>query len=562
MLTTTKKTISRKGIRLWFFLPLLLLTTWLGAQEFVVRDGFDFCHRGEKFRFIGVNTPKLHWNAQGNNASWSEQDVINVITAANNMGAKVFRIFLARNVANYNATVAVEDINRLIGYLNMVNSDLKLIVAFTDVHGDQSMFLPGDAGFFNGNKLNNDWFVYGYKQNYLPFVKGVITALKNDPHIFAWELGNELQNVGHGQNVINFARTVGGMIKTNVNQMLTTGFSNLQNATENPDNFDAVYGDNSPFDFVTIHGYNKEWNNNSPFNFQDREINNALAYGMPYIVEELGFTGGYAPGDCNFENDAPHPWRGYTIPDCNNTRNAAHSVMVNALFDDLACKGVMPWAFMPYEDMGYGDACRGMSPVGHPDFNALYQVYDAKATALHNQVLFCNSSINCPSTRNLSGALHDLHIYHASNYITSYNDVKSSAIVRLNAGNQIRMRPGFKVRSGAIFRASVEGCPNPSSSLGAEAPLSFSENREMESSSDRSVAPISVFPNPFSDEITIRTPFEEGTLRLYDWTGKCIWEDIIDGHQQRLNLKAWSAGMYVLEVKNRERQHTLKIVKH
>lgn len=561
MINTTKKMTDRSGFRFWMVLPLLLLTTLLAAQEFVVRDGFDFCHRGEKYRFVGVNTPKLHWDP--GTTGWTGQDVINVITAASNMRAKVLRIFLARNTSGYNANTAINDLNRLIAYINQVNSEMKLIVAFTDIHADQGMFLPGDGAFFSNNKLNNDWFVYGYKQNYLPFVKGVTAAFKNDPHIFAWEIGNELQNVGNGQNVINFARTIGGMLKTTVSQMVTTGFANLQNATENPNNFDAVYGDNSPFDFVTVHGYNKEWSNNAPFNFQDRDIDNALAYGMPYIVEELGFTGGYAPvPPCNFENNAPHPWRSYTIPECNTTRNAAHSVMLNALFDDLGCRGVMPWSFMPYVDMGYGDVCRGMSPIGHPDFNAIYQVYESKAAAINNQVLFCNSSIDCPHALTLSGALFNQHIYHANTTITSYNDVRSSAIVWYNANNQVRLRPGFKVRSGAIFRASVEGCPTPSSNLGAETQLEFSEQRSVESTPGIGDDMLRVFPNPFTDEITITSTFETGTLTIYDWTGRRIWEEPIEVQAQHLNVEEWVAGMYVLELKSKDQRITKKIIKH
>jgi hypothetical protein len=131
------------------------------------------------------------------------------------------------------------------------------------------------------------------------------------------------------------------------------------------------------------------------------------AHQLPYIVEELGFTGGNRtqPGDkcvdSSFTNDNA-VWSGsaargdgsgtdVALPATGQTRGPAVAAALDRFFA-LDASGVLPWAFQAGSiDLGAHDACRGLDPIYHTDWADLFKVYCEKARQLDQRTLACQS---------------------------------------------------------------------------------------------------------------------------------------------------------------------------
>lgn len=251
--------------------------------------------------------------------------------------------------------------------------------------------------------------------------------------IFAWELGNELKvdDPSHGVAYMQgFAKDMACSIHAwdRYPRMVTSGFISTFHAT-NGQRHDPgeLYnlqcdGQRDAFDFGTIHVYNNEWSiprasiipNNDP-NIGDR-LEQYVDYGwfltrqppfkkMPYIVEELGFTGGnrsavgeqcadssYTIGDSIWYGDSTHgdgSGKDTLLPQASITRGPAIAATLDRFFQ-LGASGVMPWAFQAGTiELTMHDACRGMDPIYHTDWADLFSVYCNKARQLDNQSLPC-----------------------------------------------------------------------------------------------------------------------------------------------------------------------------
>ena len=102
---------------------------------------------------------------------------------------------------------------------------------------------------FNISLLNGAFYRSGYRERYLPFVRAVVDAFRNDPRIFAWEVGNELkyepafQDPGRAA-FIDFMHTVAREIKrSDPNHLVTTGMISTSHASlDEGDLWRQLYG--------------------------------------------------------------------------------------------------------------------------------------------------------------------------------------------------------------------------------------------------------------------------------------------------------------------------------
>ena len=70
----------------------------------------------------------------------------------------------------------------------------------------------------------------------------------------------------------------------------------------------------------------------------------------------------------------------------------------------------------------------------------------------------------------------------------------------------------------------------------------------------------SVYPNPFSEEISIRTThFEE--VKLYDVSGRLVLETTLNGYLNVLETKGISAGQYTIELINEDDKIHIQLLK-
>ena len=334
-----------------------------GAGAFVGTAGREFVVNGRVLRFIGVNLRGLVWYGSGHTLPYAQAHHRDeTLDRAREMGARVARVFLPCVKAGTGETI-----ERLRQALEIAGArNLYILPAFVDFYSTTDFRIPGDEHFyekldpnFNISLLNGAFYRGGYQERYLPFVRAVVDAFKDDPRIFAWEVGNELKlepaaSDPGGAAFIGFMHTVARTIRAiDRNHLVTTGMISTSHASlDANDLWRQLYG-GPEFDFLTVHCYNEEYDRK-----QDHDY--ARVLDKPFIVEEAGF-GKAKPGDRvqQIRTDMDR-WFGF------------------------GASGYMQWGFMPVNgDIGDGDDDSGMDRKwngGH--FDALFNLYRERAAAL------------------------------------------------------------------------------------------------------------------------------------------------------------------------------------
>jgi len=335
----------------------------LGAGAFVGTAGREFVVNGRVLRFIGVNLRGLVWYGSERTLSYSAPHHRDeTLDRAREMGARVVRVFLP--CVHAGTEEAIERLRQVLDIAGARN--LYIMPAFVDFYSTTDFRIPGDDHFyekldpkFDINLLNGSFFRSGYQERYLPFVRAVVDAFKDDPRIFAWEVGNELKyepaaDDPGGAAFIGFMHTTAHAIRAiDRNHLVTTGMISTSHASLDANGlWQQLYG-GPEFDFLTVHCYNEEYSGK-----QDHDY--ARTLNKPFIVEEAGF-GKAKPGDRVQQiRDDMDRWFGF------------------------GASGYMQWGFMPVNgDIGDGDDDSGMDRKwngGH--FDALFNLYRERAAAL------------------------------------------------------------------------------------------------------------------------------------------------------------------------------------
>ncbi|HTP10502.1 MAG TPA: hypothetical protein VMP08_19750 [Anaerolineae bacterium] len=260
-------------------------------------------------------------------------------------------------------------------------------------------------------------------------IGSAVTSTQIDPmQIMAWELGNELK-VDQPEEAVpvmqQFVQDMACLIHQTDRypRLVSSGFVSTFHATNGQGHDPAVLYDlrcadgRAALDLGTIHVYNNQWwlpravvVPHNERNFSDRldqyvDYRWFAAQKRPYIVEELGFTGGYhevagqhcidgsySSGDTIWSGDATRgdgSGQDTLLPRTDITRGPAVAAALDRFFE-LKASGVMPWAFQAgTADLMMHDACRGLDPLYHTDWNDLFKAYCQKARQLDQRPLTC-----------------------------------------------------------------------------------------------------------------------------------------------------------------------------
>lgn len=319
-------------------------------NDFVSASIENFWVNGERFRFVGFNTRGMcHYGFTGcsGDSNYSDREVN--LSTMHSIGARVARVYVScRAISRFETYMRLNLLLDIAAYY-----DVRLICSFTDIY--QTGFNPlGDDIYYNVGgmltMLGPEFFTGGYQDNYLPQVQYVVNELKNDPTVFAWELGNELKTPWDDwTDIMPFSHHVATAIRAiDPNHMIALGtasrvFMNLswQQATE-------LYQD---FDFLTMHVYNGD-------DADDYQL--AADLGKPYIIEEAGFS------KDDFSN------------------RPAHTDADIAKWVGRKARGYMNWGFMATDYWnGDGDHTYGIDPTYHSyDWDDYLQVYSNWASTL------------------------------------------------------------------------------------------------------------------------------------------------------------------------------------
>jgi len=323
----------------------------MAPQGFISLDTGRLSLDGQAFIHVGVNIPGLaYYGTSALPYSAAGDRLLNLATFSQ-MGARGVRIFGANNQVTVDqAVAAIEDLaNKALNSYNM-----RLIVSLTDLFCNYHQ-APGDGAFCTTSPsgmtiLSHDWFAGGYRQNYLPWVRALVTRLRNHAGILAWELGNELKDESNPSQLIEFSNEVVHAIKQiDAYHLVSTG-STARAALLGVTDTEAWYG---LCDVVQVHAYDGDRS--------DTDIVLARAMRKGHIVGESGFRAGCGQG------------------------GRAGSVQVDSdqWINIIGTDGYYPWAMQAQgNDIGDGDNTFGVDSYCHTDFGQIYNVLAALAASL------------------------------------------------------------------------------------------------------------------------------------------------------------------------------------
>jgi hypothetical protein len=145
----------------------------------------------------------------------------------------------------------------------------------------------------------------------------------------------------------------------------------------------------------------------------------------------------------------------------------------------------------------------------------------------------------------------------AQNTITATNSINSGATANYDAGNTVYLKPGFHAKSGANFRAFIEGC-STNTSYSRNSNTSVSYSKQTTAIVDRKN--IEVYPNPTVNSLYVKS---KGAIRkwsLSNFYGKNFYSG--NGNVQVIQTQNLPKGIYLLKiVLNNGDRITEKIIK-
>jgi hypothetical protein len=296
-------------------------------RAFVTRarhELFEWTSSGTRipFRFSSFNAPDLIGRSDKGQDGWLDPyEQEDILISAKQMGARVVRTYTLRVKAasdtnGVGSTKAFQGIGTY-GEISFVHLDralqyanrhgIRLIIPFIDnweFFGGVAAFaafrgLPRDAFFSDSNLILDFKNAIGYVLNRVNTFTGV--RYRDDPAIFAWQLGNELC-IGelHNWNAPNYrvtppsswATEIANHIRTiDNNHLIMDGF--WSNAANGGGNWDTGLLSVRYLDILNVHFYGGE-SSTSPNNEYSKRMGaietNAVASGKAVIIDEFGIA--------------------------------------------------------------------------------------------------------------------------------------------------------------------------------------------------------------------------------------------------------------------------------
>ncbi len=308
-----------------------LLAAAAPGTEFVRPAGRGFELNNQPFRFVGFNVRgACHYGAGDVLPAAGWRDLQAALDFCQQTRARVIRVFCA-----YRGITPGQTGDRLAAVLDECAArDLYVLVALTDVYRDTLMHPAGDTPAYTYEGccglwlLGHAWYQSGYQTYYKPQVLYLVNRFRDHPAVFAWQLGNEIRDIGYGSTFLAFCQDMAAAIRAvDPNHMISIGLIGAWHAQT-----DALqlY---QPFDFVSSHNYNGGGDNDTWI---------AVQLNKPYVVDEAGFDSAVFGPDRTPESGAD----------------------MTLWFDQRGAAGYMNWALMAANrDIGDGDHMFGIDRV-------------------------------------------------------------------------------------------------------------------------------------------------------------------------------------------------------
>ncbi|TCI84786.1 3-coathanger stack domain-containing protein [Tenacibaculum sp. M341] len=130
--------------------------------------------------------------------------------------------------------------------------------------------------------------------------------------------------------------------------------------------------------------------------------------------------------------------------------------------------------------------------------------------------------------------------------IIAKNTIDNGGNAKYDAGERIRLIPGFKVERGGKLKGFIEGCSTSSNReiLVSEAKLPVEETIQMKEISKVNNEAILPYPNPFNNQIKINTEKEIVSWSIYNLSNR----KIKTGNEKEINTSDILKGIYTLHI--------------
>lgn len=212
--------------------------------------------------------------------------------------------------------------------------------------------------------------------------------------------------------------------------------------------------------------------------------------------------------------------------------------------------GLTHWrTMMAYENQWCpsNTACRRILYWSNP--NITYNGMETGTTTYENNARVWNErastvsafrtkdyNIALTSSSNNASSLYEN--YEASHNISTNNgyEVQAGQTVDMAAANEIRLLPNTHIKSGSTFRASIR------SNADDNTYPQFVNSRHLSNTIAQNESRISVFPNPVTNVLTVRSTEVLQLVRIYDLNGQCLLQTA----ETQINVSMLPAGLYLL----------------
>lgn len=184
----------------------------------------------------------------------------------------------------------------------------------------------------------------------------------------------------------------------------------------------------------------------------------------------------------------------------------------------------------------------------------------------HRDYLSC--SHDCVENYTLNGQLNGTATRIAWGNITSTTDINSGASVHYEAGNEIRLLPGFQAESGSNFLARIMDCIDDADNFSEHSEV---EDRSFDQETTETIENVyfKAYPSPFNDQLTVEIKLKENNarFRLFDLYGKTLknieLSKIQPNEHQKISIDTNDliAGIYFAVLNVNGEISTVKIIK-
>jgi mannan endo-1,4-beta-mannosidase len=288
-------------------------------SKFVRQEGTSLLLNGEPFRFAGTNNYYMHYK--------SNEMIDAVLDDAAEMGLNAIRVWGFMEGISHSHTMQhkpgeytpPEGVNSALERLDYTihqahRRGIRVVIALTNNWGDFGG-MPQYVSWFNGSHHDDFYRNPQMRQAFKNYVKHIINhtnqytdiALKDDPTIMTWELGNEprAQSDKSGDLLYQWAEEMSDFVRQQApNQLIALGSEGFFNR---PGESDWAYNGNEGVDweriitlpninYGTFHLYPEHWGKHNAEQWGTQWIvehaKAAKAANKPAVLEEYGIGKG------------------------------------------------------------------------------------------------------------------------------------------------------------------------------------------------------------------------------------------------------------------------------